>query len=199
MKKTIVLIILVISGAVCFGQSDVDRFYAEQQAKEMNDSAKGNVLENIPFPYNDSSEVEFTNVVKVDSADAQTLYSRAKLFIAKTYVSNKAVTQLNDDAGATAVINAILINNAIGFGYEKYNLTYQLTIQCKDNRYKYTITRFMFSNEFGIPKYGFDIGVRNKIYISKKAYNKINYNCYYMTLALIDSLRKFMFAKGEDW
>ena len=89
---------------------------------------------------------KWEEVVKVDSnITAQELYSHGKIFIAKTFVSNKAVTQLNDDISSTIIIKAaylapVVPNYGKGFtdadaGYVEFTLT----IACKNGRYKYTI------------------------------------------------------------
>ena len=101
------------------------------------------------FPTDSAGNIVITEVIKVDSANAQELYSRAKLFVAKIYVSNKAVTQLNDDVAKTILIKPVIKNIATSWlGNAEYGYTsYDLMIECKDCRYRYTFSHFVHHYE----------------------------------------------------
>jgi len=94
------------------------------------------------FPIDEKSgEIVFTNVVPVDSVKSSELFSRAKEWVALTYVSAKNVTQLEDKDAGTIVIKAminvstcVIVKNPIGV------VRYTFKIQVKDNRYKYEVT-----------------------------------------------------------
>jgi hypothetical protein len=84
--------------------------------------------------------------VKVENTSSQDLYSRAKLFVADAFKSSKDVTQLSDDVAKT-----ILIKGNIGMSYAEVlgprrngYVGFQLLIECKDNRYRYTIDGLVF-------------------------------------------------------
>jgi hypothetical protein len=97
------------------------------------------------LPKNVEGKYEFTEVVNVDSANADKLYSRAKIFIVDAFKSGKDVTQLNDDASKTVIGKGIIqisFKSLIGSADKKL-VNFKLTIQCKDGRYKYTLTNFV--------------------------------------------------------
>ena len=100
------------------------------------------------LPKNAEGKYEFANVINVDSASSDKLYSNAKIFVALTFKSGKAVTQLNDDNTKTVVGNGITsVKLKISIGSPVYtDVAYSFTIQCKDNRYRYSITDFFFYN-----------------------------------------------------
>lgn len=129
--------ILTIAVLLCycsFAQLDpADALRAKLGEKEIEDKKK---LE-APFPLDTATKkFAFIEVVNIDSTSAATLYSRAKLFIANSFVSAKDVVQLADDDTKTVVCKGAYETNGLG------SVKFKLTIQCKDNRYRYTITDF---------------------------------------------------------
>jgi len=99
------------------------------------------------IPRNAAGKYEYSEVINVDSASAAKLYSNAKLFIVTAFKSGKAVTQLNDDAAKTVAGNGnvqIVTKGLAGSGITK-RISFSILIQCKDDRYKYTINDFQFS------------------------------------------------------
>lgn len=99
----------------------------------------------VKFPTDSSGNVVFTEVIKgLDNINANELYSRAKIFIAKEYVSDKTVTELNDDISHTILVKPSIQNTFHYFlGTFTYgHTTYSLLIECKDNKYRYTFSGF---------------------------------------------------------
>lgn len=97
---------------------------------------------------NSNGQYEISEVVSVDNTSADDLYSRAKKFVAINFKSGKAVTQLNDDNSKTVVGKGVAtMKIKISIGSPVYQpMDYTFTIQCKDNRYKYVISDFLFYN-----------------------------------------------------
>lgn len=91
-----------------------------------------------------NNEVTYTEVVQVDGTSNQELYKRSKIWIVDAFKSSKDVIQ-NDDKD-----NFILIGKGFfsGFGHNKAvanaNYWFTIRIDSKDNRYKYTITDFIY-------------------------------------------------------
>jgi hypothetical protein len=99
------------------------------------------------IPKNAQGMYEFTEVVKLDSASADKLYSNAKLFIVDAFKSGKDVTQLNDDNSKTIAASGndkIVTKGFVGSAIDK-RVKFRILIQCKDGRYKYTINNFEVS------------------------------------------------------
>ncbi|MCX7744020.1 MAG: DUF4468 domain-containing protein [Flavobacteriales bacterium] len=93
------------------------------------------------FPINENNEIEYSEVVTVDSTSSDKLYSRAKMIISELFKSAQNVIQ-NDDA----VNKQILIKGNIKSDYSWNPLSncpghidFTLIIMCKDNRYKYIL------------------------------------------------------------
>jgi hypothetical protein len=90
----------------------------------------------VKFPLNDKGEIEYTEVVNIDSTSADKLYSRAKMSIAQMFKSAQNVIQ-NDDA----VNKQVLIKGNIRADYSwnplakcPAHIDFTMTIFCKDNR-----------------------------------------------------------------
>lgn len=100
------------------------------------------------LPKNADGKYEYTAVVNVDSASADKLYSNAKMFVALSFKSGKDVTQLNDDAGKTVIGSGNTPTTLnVGFGTSVASaVKFTFIIQCKDNRYKYSISEFQYYN-----------------------------------------------------
>lgn len=96
----------------------------------------------------DTLSFNFSEIVQVDSMDAKSLLSNAKLFVANAFVSAKDVTQLVDENSNTIVVKGLLTlplkNLPYGFSYMKdFTTTVKLQIQTKDNKYKYILSDFI--------------------------------------------------------
>ena len=75
------------------------------------------------IPINADGKYEYSEVVNVDSASAQKLYSNAKIFIVTAFKSGKAVTQLNDDAAKTVAGNGtdqVFTKGLVGSAINKF-------------------------------------------------------------------------------
>lgn len=95
------------------------------------------------IPKNTDGKYEYTEVVNVDSASAEKLYSNAKLFMVDAFKSAKDVTQLNDEASKTVAGTGaikIVLHGTTGAQY----VSFKINIQCKDGRYKYDFSNFQY-------------------------------------------------------
>lgn len=158
-----------------------------------------------PLPLNKSNIVEFTDVVKVDSIDATTLYSRAKLFIAQSFVDNKAVTQLNDDAGKQIYAKGNLRVSCKDFlgNHEYGTVAFAVTIQAKDGRYRYSITDFQ--HNFQMNNHNASGGsIENDkprcggLMMTKKCWNEIKDQTNTQMKAFINTLQEYMTGKSNE-
>jgi len=116
----------------------------------------------------DSVKFEFTKVVSVEGMNAQTLYSNAKLFIAKAFVSAKEVTQLADEKSNTIVAKGIFqipYEGTGAFAYLKDFLTrFTLEIRTKDNKYQYILNDFIVAQ----PDFYYNGDNLSELYAKKK-------------------------------
>ena len=80
----------------------------------------------------------YSEVVIVDGASAEDLFIRGRAWFAKSYNSSKAVLRMDQD---NILIGKAKYSTSIKIGVSNgvYEYDYDITIQCRDGRYKYTI------------------------------------------------------------
>lgn len=100
------------------------------------------------FPKGENGVITYVGVEKADSISRQELHSRAKLFFAETFVSANDVVQM-DDKESGIVLGKGLSTISIKSGKYEFpvNLKYTIKVECKDNRYKWTITNIIYSSK----------------------------------------------------
>lgn len=161
------------------------------------------------FPVNSNGEIEYTEVVKVDSTSAEVLYSRAKMTIAQSFKSAKNVIQ-NDDQ----VNKQILLKGNISADYSwnplavcPAHIDFTMTVFCKDNKYKFSIkpSEHIFGVGCKISGSGGgnllnekpDCGTFN---MPKSYWNDIKSNANTEFLMFIESFKKKMVIRTDnDW
>lgn len=83
------------------------------------------------------------DVVTVDGASADELFSRASAWIATVYTSANDVIQLSDKPAGRLIAKGNLENSYMG--YPAW-VEHTLTIEVKDGRFRYVLTGFVFGN-----------------------------------------------------
>lgn len=202
MKK--ILLLLFIIPTICFSQgNDPETILRNREADKEAKERKADSLNNISFPRDNDGNISYTAVVKIDEALSQDLYSRGKLFVADAFKSNKDVTQLNDDASKVILIKPIIKHVSTGFltsGLETFT-NYQLKIECKDGKYRYTIDglalSFLAKNGMNGP-YGFAFKSLPAIY-SKKMWFQVQSHVDSEIKLTISLLQKQMTTKIADF
>ena len=91
--------------------------------------------------------ITYTEIVPSDGADAKALYKAAQLWGINVYCRDKPFLQFKDDENHTLTLKPVvyLYSQADGITIEGY-VRYTLTVECKDNKYKYTFTNFRQEN-----------------------------------------------------
>lgn len=167
--------------------------------------------QNDSLPKNEKGIIEYTDVVNVSDADAQALYSRAKLFIAKAFVSGKAVTQLNDDDAKQIVANGNfvpVIKLMMGGAGDYGRVHFSITLQCKDGKYRYSITGF--DHELIMPKQNCSGGKLENIkpacgtfYMTKAYWARVKESTDKNMKTLIAEMKNYMTANktltSDNW
>jgi hypothetical protein len=92
----------------------------------------------------------YEKVVTINCATAAELQSRARAWVAAEYNSSKAVTQLDDPAGATIVVKGEFSVPAF---LSKIRIGHTITLQFKDGRYRVTLSGFTVASETEPPPY----------------------------------------------
>lgn len=107
------------------------------------------------YPINENTErIEFLKVVEDIPLDKEQLFSNAQTWVANTFGDYKKVLQFEDkDAGRLIIKGNFKLDEKI-VSTPKEILTYPsfyhfiLTIDCKDNKYRYKITDFEVTSTF---------------------------------------------------
>jgi len=155
----------------------------------------------------------YTGVVKVDSASATILYSRAKRFVAETYKSGKTVTDLDDATTTTIILKPLMDSYSSSVSMSAISsscsasVKYTFTIECKDGRYKYTLSDFHHVIDIGQCGAGGDLTSEKPacgyFLLFKKTWAKIKASADAEAKALIEALNKAMNSSStgakSDW
>ena len=165
----------------------------------------GQDLKEIKFPTDSSGNVVFTEVVKgLDNINANELYSRAKIFIAKAYVSDKTVTELNDDISHTILVKPSIYNtfHYILGTYPYGHTTYSLLIECKEGKYRYTFSGFYhhgYVEKDNVLDDGGAINNEKPRGLTKNHWLGVQNQDYDHVQLLIGELKKAMATKTDDF
>jgi hypothetical protein len=153
---------------------------------------------NFVFPVDSASGlITYTEVV-IQNDSAKLLYSRGKEWISKTFVSAKAVIEMDDN------LNYKVFGNAIIDMYPGI-VKYSFSLYFKNGKFKYVFTNFIHdcnicNPELKVPlESGPDKGMLAPVYRNKKNWDKIKYNTNQKILSLIGSLKEFMKIETENW
>jgi len=97
----------------------------------------------------ESGKITFTEIIKIDNADAKALYNKAKIWFVHSFNSAQNVIQLDDKEsgkiigkGLFRVVSSVIVKGDIGV------VKFTVEIVVKDGRYKYTFTDFWHEASF---------------------------------------------------
>lgn len=146
---------------------------------------------------------ELTGVIHVDSVSAANLFSRAQKFVAVNSNSLEPITQLNDDNDKLTVGKGTMtafMYNSFGNLNSITNVDYTITVQCKDNRYKYTISNFLVYVPDSIRIALEDESYWNKRRWAKRMWSDTKQEIYSKMKTVIGLLKNSMASDStKDW
>lgn len=152
-----------------------------------------------------TGRITYSGVIPVDSVTADELYSRAILWYTQTFKSAKAAMELSDRA--TGVIVSDPDANFPAYFVKKNGtrvadgwVTFSLKIQCKDGRFKYTLTNLEHK---GGSCPGGVLEKESTMCFWKNLWTSLKDEANTSATALIQSLSKSMASRaaadGGDW
>jgi hypothetical protein len=152
------------------------------------------------FPLDTTGKITYQGIVKVDSLSAKEIYTNAKSFIANQFKSYKDVVQLEDETNYKFIIKGSFV--AIYEGEHDAELgvvKFKATIECKDNRYRYTITNFTHEYQ----RSGYDLSIGNlesneENKLSQEAIQGIKIYTNKMMLTIIEKMKTDFSKKNND-
>ncbi len=202
MKKVFFLLMLFPIISIC-QSSDPETILRDKEERERIRQEKEDAKNIFPFPKDSgNNSIKYTGVEVVQNTSAQELYSRGRLFIANVYRSGKDVTQLNDDVAKTILgkgAGEVIYSEALG-PKRRGLVKYQIKIECKDNRYRYTIDQltFNFVVDTGFDEWLFDSPKRPR-YVTKKSWYNIQESSDERIRSLIETLKSAMSKASSDF
>ena len=85
--------------------------------------------------------ITYTGIVNCDSSNTRDIYTAAKLWALNAFGTGRPAAQVNNGQKATIVFKPAVPVRTEG-GVLAGNVYYTFTIECKDGKYKYTLTDF---------------------------------------------------------
>ncbi|MDR1091171.1 MAG: DUF4468 domain-containing protein [Prevotella sp.] len=106
----------------------------------------------LSFPINEDKKEEISEIVEINLAKDK-LYSNAQEWITKTFGDYKSVIQLEDPSNGKLIIKGnskikYVAQGSLGATKEKMN--YAITIDCRDNKYRYAISDIEITQTFSV-------------------------------------------------
>ena len=107
--------------------------------------------QNLPVD-SETKKITFQETVDIDSLSKDILYERAKQWIKNYYKSDRY--DMNDVVKSRLMKESyFVIKLTYDYKYKSdNNVTYMLTLECKEGKYRYTLTDFKFYNVKSGPK-----------------------------------------------
>lgn len=107
------------------------------------------------FPVDDQNYISYQDVIKADSITKDRLYNAAKAWFVASFENSRFVIQSDNPtsgsiSGRGSYEKLVMVNPkaAMGIG-QNCQYTFLITIECKDNRYRYTINDVKVNGENG--------------------------------------------------
>lgn len=157
-------------------------------------------------------QLSFSEVIQVEGRNQAQIYGGLRQWVATTYVSGKAVTQMEDPATGTIIIKALFPYKKGGFyGAYEGKVDYMLKLQAKDGRFRVEMSGITHSNKPGNAedcslgllttsdksgKGGFNKATHNKIWKELKEKSESEFNVLVSSLRALNS---FNADEEEDW
>lgn len=172
------------------------------------------VLSCVSLYAQDKEEVfplSFSEVVRVDDAPADVLFTRGRAWFATTYKDSKSVLQMAENGRLIGkAAESFNLNGGFALGTIAVRITYDISVECRDGRYKYVIDNIVAKSHSGWANFGLLTTAEN--YKEKgsgaKILNKLwqdlkgSFTTFQMVLSM--SLKEAMSKveeplSGDDW
>lgn len=97
------------------------------------------------LPLNEKGKVSFLEIVKADTTEMSTLYQLADNWIRKNFKSNQMTSHKTDTAGFINSEGSFLVYNKGIISKEPHGrIRFNISIDVKNNKYRYCFTDFVF-------------------------------------------------------
>lgn len=151
----------------------------------------------------DTKKITWQEKIAVDSVTKSTLYERAQIWLGHYYKTEKFVPKDTAKGQIGKEEGAFPVKLTYDIKYKaEHNISYNIVLEVKEGRYRFTITNFKIYNTKTGPKTSQTLEIayakmssQNKSELSTQVNKEIN--------AVIEDLKKIMLtgliAKKEDW
>lgn len=199
MKKNMIGALLCLFVLNSTNAQDPDLYFRDQQLKKQaNEPGKVN------WPIDSITKgIEFKSIIQVENTNAQILFSRAKSFVAKNFISGKDATQLVDEYSKSIIGKGVLnLNFSDVLASANGELKFTFQIECKDNRFRYTFkigdARRTFPDGTGTYWANF-LDEKKPSWVIKSVWLKMQNDAYRNITILIYALNKEMISKSDEF
>jgi len=103
--------------------------------------------EKLEFPLNENGQIIFSEVVPAEGKAKQDLFTNSKMFFVNTYKVTQEKLKQNPEAFSVTDNQYSIMTVKMNGGDVKVKLFYTITIQSKDNKYKYEIKNIFTKTE----------------------------------------------------
>ena len=156
----------------------------------------------IVFPIDSTThKVTFSEIVQVDSISKPEIFTKVNEWIALNFVSTKDVVQFSDKENGKIILKGI-IHAFCGKRHEEFGgWKFVLTIDIKDNKYRYVFTDFYHER----PPTQEGGSVENLkpacggLHMFQSAWTTSKYFLFTDVTALISSMKKYVSEKNSKW
>ena len=168
------------------------------------------------LPVNEESLIEYTDVVQVNGATKDELYSRAREWFVTRYNSVEDVLQMDDKESGKLIGKAFkdIMIGLMGISVKK-KMYYTIGVYFKDGRYKYSVTNIEYQgypdkyNNYNAPRRPAEPAIIDQLYKKNGKPRSMNKQCKEGTIkstnALIADLKDSMTKSNgltdedDDW
>lgn len=159
----------------------------------------------IDFPTGKNGNICYTDVVKCEGLNEQQIFDFTLDWFAKNFVSSNSVIQLKDNERHKIIGKGSFI--ATHWMGNKWHINFTITVQTKDNRFKYEIEK-IYAKPITMTKC-YDIiemeQYKSSCFIGKKNLYKFKEKIHYDIIDISDSLKNYIRIKAtkketnNDW
>ncbi len=99
--------------------------------------------------------LSFSEVVRVDDVPADKLFSRGRAWFATTYKDSKSVLQMAEDRKLIGkAAESFNLDGGFALGNIAVRVSYDISVECRDGRYKYVIDNIVARSQSGWANFG---------------------------------------------
>jgi len=153
------------------------------------------IAQEVKMPRNSNGQIEYSEIIEIDSLPSVQLYSNSKMFVNTTFNAGKSIGQIKDDKAKTIITKgSIPVTIEVDKGeYLTAKSIFTVVIQSKNGKYRYSINNlfFAFTEDTGITTYA-SFDDRRGVHMSKKQWLDVETQTHEFITFFIENLKERM-------